>query len=91
VRGFKSHPSSQAFEPDDARYYPLDFPVITPDRSLSDFAQLDVKDEVRPLILKDNAARMLRLGSTRRCACAGRYPRRARLADRSPRRAGPRW
>ena len=62
VRGFKSHPSSQAFEPDDARYYPLDFPVITPDRSLSDFAQLDVKDEVRPLIFKDNAARMLRLG-----------------------------
>ena len=39
-----------------------DFPVITPDRWLADFAQLDIKDEVRPLILKDNAARMLGLG-----------------------------
>src|SRR5690349_17138479 len=39
-----------------------DFPVITPDRWLSDFAQLDIKDEVRPLILKDNAARVLGLG-----------------------------
>src|SRR4051795_1000917 len=39
-----------------------DFPVITPDRWLSDFAQLAIKDEVRPLILKDNAARMLGLG-----------------------------
>lgn len=39
-----------------------DFPVITPDRWLSDFAQLAIKDEVRPLILKDNAARVLGLG-----------------------------
>ena len=39
-----------------------DFPVITPDRWLADFAQLDIKDEVRPLILKDNAARVLGLG-----------------------------
>jgi len=39
-----------------------DFPVITPDRWLSDFAQLAIKDEVRPLILKDNAARLLGLG-----------------------------
>jgi predicted TIM-barrel fold metal-dependent hydrolase len=38
-----------------------DFPVITPDRWLADFAQLDIKDEVRPLILKDNAARVLGL------------------------------
>ncbi len=38
-----------------------DFPVITPDRWLDDFARLDVKDEVRPLILKDNAIRMLGL------------------------------
>ena len=39
-----------------------DFPVITPDRWLADFAQLDIKDEVRPMILKDNAARVLGLG-----------------------------
>src|SRR5215831_12304913 len=32
-----------------------DYPVITPDRWLADFAALDVKDEVRPLILKENA------------------------------------
>ena len=39
-----------------------DFPVITPDRWLTDFAGLEIKDEVRPLILKDNAIRMLGLG-----------------------------
>jgi predicted TIM-barrel fold metal-dependent hydrolase len=39
-----------------------DFPVITPDRWLADFAALDIKDEVRPLILKDNAVRVLALG-----------------------------
>jgi predicted TIM-barrel fold metal-dependent hydrolase len=39
-----------------------DYPVITPDRWLADFDQLEIKDEVRPLILKDNAARLLGLG-----------------------------
>nr|WP_315863276.1 4-hydroxyphenyl-beta-ketoacyl-CoA hydrolase [Amycolatopsis sp. FBCC-B4732] len=38
-----------------------DFPVLTPDRWLADFAALDLKDEVRPLILKDNAIRVLGL------------------------------
>ncbi|WP_106400794.1 amidohydrolase family protein [Actinocorallia populi] len=38
-----------------------DFPVITPDRWLADFADLDVRPEARPLILKDNAARILGL------------------------------
>jgi predicted TIM-barrel fold metal-dependent hydrolase len=38
-----------------------DFPVITPDRWLADFAKLEIKDDVRPLILKDNAARVLGL------------------------------
>ncbi|OJG06081.1 Amidohydrolase [Pseudonocardia autotrophica] len=38
-----------------------DFPVITPDRWLADFAELEIKDEVRPLILKDNAAGVLGL------------------------------
>ncbi|MEV7040916.1 4-hydroxyphenyl-beta-ketoacyl-CoA hydrolase [Amycolatopsis sp. NPDC051061] len=38
-----------------------DFPVITPDRWLADFAALDLKDDVRPLILKDNAVRVLGL------------------------------
>jgi len=38
-----------------------DYPVITPDRWLADFDALDVKPEVRPLILKDNAVRALGL------------------------------
>jgi uncharacterized protein len=38
-----------------------DYPLLTPDRWLADFAELDVKPEVRPLILKENAARLLGL------------------------------
>jgi predicted TIM-barrel fold metal-dependent hydrolase len=38
-----------------------DYPLLTPDRWLADFAKLPVKDEVRPLILKENAARLLGL------------------------------
>jgi predicted TIM-barrel fold metal-dependent hydrolase len=38
-----------------------DFPVITPDRWLADFAQLQIKPEVRPKVLKDNAVRLLKL------------------------------
>jgi predicted TIM-barrel fold metal-dependent hydrolase len=41
-----------------------DFPAITPDRWLADFAGLGIRDEVRPLILKDNAARLLKLVDT---------------------------
>jgi predicted TIM-barrel fold metal-dependent hydrolase len=39
-----------------------DFPLITPDRWLADFATLDIKDAVRPKVLKDNARRVLGLG-----------------------------
>ena len=38
-----------------------DYPMITPDRWLADFAEAGFKDEVRPLILKENAARLLGL------------------------------
>jgi len=38
-----------------------DFPVLTPDRWQADFAKLEIKDEVRPLILKENATQMLGL------------------------------
>jgi uncharacterized protein len=38
-----------------------DFPVLTPDRWLADFTALEIKDEVRPLILKENALRLLGL------------------------------
>jgi predicted TIM-barrel fold metal-dependent hydrolase len=38
-----------------------DWPVIAPERWLEDFERLDMKPEVRPLILKDNAVRLLKL------------------------------
>jgi uncharacterized protein len=38
-----------------------DFPMITPDRWLRDFEALEIDDDVRPLILKENAARLLGL------------------------------
>jgi len=38
-----------------------DYPLITPDRWLKDFAEAGFRDEVRPLILKENAIRLLRL------------------------------
>jgi predicted TIM-barrel fold metal-dependent hydrolase len=38
-----------------------DWPAIMPDRWLADFATLDIKPEVRPLILKENAVRLLGL------------------------------
>jgi len=38
-----------------------DYPMITPERWLADFERADFKDEVRPLILKQNAARLLGL------------------------------
>ena len=38
-----------------------DYPMITPDRWLADFERAPFKDEVRPLILKENAARLLAL------------------------------
>jgi hypothetical protein len=38
-----------------------DYPLITPERWLADFDQLDIKPEVRPLILRENAIRLLGL------------------------------
>jgi predicted TIM-barrel fold metal-dependent hydrolase len=38
-----------------------DYPLITPDRWLADFAKLAIRDEVRPLVLKENAAKLLGL------------------------------
>jgi predicted TIM-barrel fold metal-dependent hydrolase len=40
-----------------------DYPLLKPDRWLADFAALDLKDTVRPKILKQNAARLLGLDS----------------------------
>jgi uncharacterized protein len=38
-----------------------DYPVITPDRWLADFEKIDIRPDVRPLILKENAARLFGL------------------------------
>jgi uncharacterized protein len=40
-----------------------DFPLITPDRWMTDFEQAAFKPEVRPLILRENAIKLLGLGS----------------------------
>jgi uncharacterized protein len=42
-----------------------DFPALTPDRWIKDFENLDIKPEVRPLIMKENAARLLGLRGAR--------------------------
>jgi hypothetical protein len=38
-----------------------DYPMITPDRWLADFENAGFRDEVRPLVLKENAVRLLGL------------------------------
>jgi uncharacterized protein len=38
-----------------------DYPLLTPDRWLADFAKIGIRDEVRPLILKENAIRLFGL------------------------------
>ena len=38
-----------------------DYPALTPDRWIADFQKLDIRPEVRPLILKENAAQLLGL------------------------------
>lgn len=39
-----------------------DFPLITPDRWLEDFGKIAIREEVRPLVLRENAVRLLGLG-----------------------------
>lgn len=38
-----------------------DYPLIAPDRWLADFEKIAIRDEVRPLILKENALRLFGL------------------------------
>jgi uncharacterized protein len=38
-----------------------DYPWITPERWLADFDKIEIRDEVRPLILKENAVRLFAL------------------------------
>jgi uncharacterized protein len=48
----------------DKMLFGSDYPLITPDRWLADFEKLPIRDEVRPLVLKHNAARLLKLELT---------------------------
>ena len=38
-----------------------DYPLLSPERWTSDFGKLEIKDDVRPLIMKDDAVRALGL------------------------------
>jgi predicted TIM-barrel fold metal-dependent hydrolase len=40
-----------------------DYPLLTPGRWLADFEKIGIKEEVRPLILKENAMRLFGLGA----------------------------
>ena len=44
----------------DKMLFGSDWPVITPDRWLADFAKLDIRDEIRPKVLKANARKNVR-------------------------------
>ena len=43
----------------DKMLFGSDWPVITPDRWLSDFSRLEIRDEIRPKVLKANARKIL--------------------------------
>ena len=42
-------------------HFGSDYPMLTPDRWLADFAAIPIRDEVRPLILKENAIKLFEL------------------------------
>ncbi|WP_085316629.1 amidohydrolase family protein [Derxia lacustris] len=46
----------------DRMLFGSDYPLITPERWMKDFDEAGFRDEVKPLILKDNAVRLLKLG-----------------------------
>jgi predicted TIM-barrel fold metal-dependent hydrolase len=48
-----------AGESKSGEYLGSDWPVITPDRWLADFAKLEIREEIRPKVLKANARRIL--------------------------------
>ncbi len=45
----------------DKTMFGTDYPLLTPERWLSDFSRLDVRDDVKPKIMMENARRLLRL------------------------------
>ena len=60
-----------------------DYPLLRPERWIADFEQLDIKPEVKPLIMKENAIRAL--GLAMRNAGLGSWPeRRLRISPQRP-------
>jgi predicted TIM-barrel fold metal-dependent hydrolase len=47
----------------DRMLFGSDYPLITPERWMKDFEEAGFKPEVHPLILKENAKRLLKLGA----------------------------
>ncbi len=45
----------------DKMLFGSDYPLLTPDRWLADFEKIGIRPEVRPLILKENAVKLLKL------------------------------
>jgi predicted TIM-barrel fold metal-dependent hydrolase len=45
----------------DKMLFGSDYPLLTPERWLRDFEQIPIRDEVRPLVLKENALRLFGL------------------------------
>ena len=45
----------------DRMLFGSDYPLITPERWMKDFDEAGFKDKVKPLILKENAKRLLGL------------------------------
>jgi predicted TIM-barrel fold metal-dependent hydrolase len=42
-----------------------DYPMLTPDRWIADLEKIGIREEVKPLIMKENAVRLLGLGEAR--------------------------
>jgi len=49
-----------------------DYPLLAPDRWIADFATRDIKPEVQPLIMKENAVRLLGLKRSRAARSASK-------------------
>jgi hypothetical protein len=47
----------------DKMLFGTDFPVLTPERWMADLERTEIRDEVKPGIFKNNAARLLGLSN----------------------------
>ena len=59
-----------------------DYPLISPERWMDRFEQLEIKPEVRPLVMKSNAIKVLGLGEAGPRPARGRRPPAAAATPR---------